>query len=357
MFRNASSRSFEFAPDLVLGQPDLVTVSPGTSATKMSEPLGVFVDAADNLWVADYLNHRVLKFANASSLTNGAAATTVLGQQTLDSKIPLTVASDTNLAGPSAVTVDGAGRLWVADTLNSRVLRFDRAASLANGSAATAVLGQPNFSTSSYGTTAQKMEHAFGVLLDPHGTLYVSDFGNHRVLVFRNAARKANGAPADRVIGQPDFTTGTGGTTERSLYGPAFMAFDRAGHLWVAATSNERVLRFSPDWMAARPKVTGRVPKMTTREALSIKGTAADRNGIAEIRYRVGGKGAFRKAKGTETWRFRARLKPGKPNLIEIVMIDGAGNTSSVRKLLLRTTSALDAGLPRPKKNSVPPES
>jgi hypothetical protein len=54
-------------------------------------------------------------------------------------------------------------------------------------------------------------------LIDPAGTLYVSENNNNRILLFKNAATKANGAPADGVIGQPDFTTATQGITAQKF--------------------------------------------------------------------------------------------------------------------------------------------
>jgi len=331
MFLGASTLpGFGSTPDLVLGQPNFITVTSGISAIKMNSPIGVFVDAADNLWVADSNNQRVLKFAAVSGLANGAAATTVLGQPDFLTSIPTTSATGMRL--PRSVTVDGGGRLWVADQFNHRVLRYDAAASLANGASATAVLGQALFTTNALGTTAQTMIQPAAVLVDPAGTLYVTDQFNRRVLLFKNAATKANAAAADGVIGQPDFTTGTFATTERKLTNPSDgLAMDGAGRLWVSDTSSNRVLRYSPDRTAAPPKITSRVPRTTTRATLVLKGTASDTSGVKEVRFRVG-RGAFRKASGTTKWRFKARLKPGK-NKIEIVTVDATGNVSAAKRV------------------------
>jgi sugar lactone lactonase YvrE len=226
--------------------------------------------------------------------------------------------------------VDGAGRLWVADTNNHRVLRFDDAAALGNGAAASGVLGQPDFISGSNGTTAQSTNTPVAVVVDGAGTLYLAEYFNHRVLIFKNAAAKANGAAADGVIGQPDFTSNTGTRTERKLAGPYGLALDEAGRLWVADSTNSRILRFSPDTSAAVPAV-GRVPKTTGNTKLSIKGTASDPSGVAQVRFRVG-KGAFQAASGTGSWSFKAKLKTGK-NTIEIVMVDAVGNTSPPKKV------------------------
>lgn len=333
MFQGAANLpGFGTPADRVFGQPDFTTVSSGTSDSKMKNPRHVFVDAADNLWVADHVNNRILKFANVSTLPSGAAATAVLGQPDFTTATPAT--SATKMNRPTAVRVDGGGRLWVAENNNHRVLRFDDAASLGNGAPAAGVLGQPDFSTATFGTSSQTMRTPEGLHVDPAGTLYVAEYWNSRVLIFKNAHAKTNGSAADGVIGQPDFTTGTPGTTARKLSFPSGLALDAEGGLWVAENLNHRVVRFPPDRSAAAPKVHGRPPKVTRNAKLTLKGTAADPSGIASVRYRVG-KGAFKNAAGTTAWSFKAKLKAGK-NKIEIIVVDTLGNTSPAKKVKVK---------------------
>jgi sugar lactone lactonase YvrE len=327
MYEDAANLpEFGAEADLVLGQPDFSTGDLDISQTIMSGPNGVHVDTADNLWVAEYGNNRVLKFANVSSLSNGAPATTVLGQP--DFVTGSSGTSDIEMWEPVAVHVDNAGRLWVADQSNNRVLRFDNAAALGNGAAANGVLGQSDFDTNTPGSTPQTMGQPSALAIDRSGTLYISDNENNRVLYHRKPASKANGSTPDGVIGQPDLTTITVGTTAQNLARPyGGLDFDLAGNLWVADYGNNRALRFPGDWTVASPQVKGKVPKSPKRGKLDLKGTAADRSGVAEVRYRVG-KGAFKAAKGTTSWKLSAKLKPGK-NVIEIVTEDAAGNVSA----------------------------
>jgi len=332
MFEGASMLpGFGSVPDRVFGQPDFSTVSPGTTARKMNNPSHAIVDAEDNLWVADSSNHRVLKFPNVSSLASGGAAMVVLGQGDFTSSTYGT--NEAKMTGPARLAADGAGNLWVADVSNNRVLRFDDAAALGNQAAASGVLGQPDFTTGDYGSTAQGMGIPYGLLIDPAGTLFVSDNNNSRVLIFKSAAAKANGAAADGVIGQRDLTSGSIplSPSGRSFDGPTSLAIDVSGRLWVADQRNHRILGFSPDRSAAVFRVTRRVPRTTLRATLLVKGTASDDSGISRVSYRVG-KGAYRDAGGAPFWSFTARLKPG-PNKITILAVDDVGNTSPAKRL------------------------
>lgn len=330
MFEGASTLGLGPTADLVLGQPNFTVVTAGNTASKLSSPQTVFVDDSDNLWVADFGNSRVLKFPNVSTLTNGAAATVALGQPDLTTNTAGTSAVKMN--SPVGVTVDDEGRLWISDNGNQRVLRYDNADALASGAPANAVLGQPDFTSNGSNSTAQTFNGPSGLVVDPSGTLYVADYFNRRVLFFKNPEVKANGAAADGVIGQPDFVTNTSGITERKMAGCYLgLVFDASGALWIADSSNSRVLRFSPDRFAATPATSGKVPKTTSSSKVTLKGSAADPNGIAQVRFRVG-KGAFQAASGTTTWKFSAKLKPGN-NTIEIVAVDTVGNVSAAKRV------------------------
>lgn len=231
------------AAEAVLGQPDFKTVSNGLSASKLNDPLRAFVDNSGRLWVSDYLNNRVLRFDNASSKATGADADGVLGQPDFSSNSGS--ASSIRMKGPVGVFVDINGRLWVTDRLNHRVLRFDNAASKANGARADGVLGQPDFSTSSSGLSAVKMNRPMGVYADKEDHLWVCEDDNNRALRFDSASAKANGAAADGVLGQPDFNTGLKNYSRNGVSNLRSVFGDDAGRLYLVDESNNRVLVFN----------------------------------------------------------------------------------------------------------------
>ncbi|HEU4328162.1 MAG TPA: NHL repeat-containing protein [Roseiflexaceae bacterium] len=269
--------------EAVLGQPDFLSHAPATTAQGLSDPRGLAVDSVGRLWVADTQNSRVLRFDSAASKPNGAPADGVLGQTSFTSRSPASGAE--HLDEPSALAVDSAGRLWVADTQNSRVLRFDNAAAKPSGGPADGVLGQPDFSSNEYfTTTADRLRFPAGLAVDGTGRLWVSDTSNNRVLRFDNAAAKPNGAAAESVLGQPSFISGAEGTTAKAMFRPLGLAADVDGRLWVADERNNRVLRFDnaaakPIWSAAdsvlgQPNFsTGTVA--TTAQGMSLPGGVA----------------------------------------------------------------------------------
>jgi sugar lactone lactonase YvrE len=242
-FDNASTIASVSSANGVLGQPDFVTNSTGLTASKMNTPTSVYVDGNGTLWVADRANNRVLRFANAAAKANGAAADGVLGQADFVTATTGLTASTMNT--PWGVHVDFNGRLWVADRLNNRVLRFDNASAKSNGGSADGVLGEPDFTTSVYNTTQGGLGEPRGVAVDGLGRLYVADEGNTRVMIFNNAAGLANGANADNVLGQPDFITASSATTATGLNYALSIFIDNANsHIWIPDVYNHRILRF-----------------------------------------------------------------------------------------------------------------
>jgi predicted esterase/sugar lactone lactonase YvrE len=228
--------------EVVFGQSDFTTSSSGLSALKFNDPLRAFVDSSGNLWVSDYLNNRVLRFDNASSRSSGSSADAVLGQSDFTTNTSGTTANKMN--GPVGIFVSSSGRLWVTDRLNHRVLRFDNAVSKSNGANADGVLGQPDFTTGTSGLSATKMNRPMGVYDDAIDHLWVCEDDNNRVIRFDSASSKSNGAAADGVLGQPDFITNLKSLSRNGVSNLRGVFGDAAGRLYIVDESNNRILIF-----------------------------------------------------------------------------------------------------------------
>ncbi len=218
------------------------------SASTLCTPVGVAVDSAGNLFVSDQGNHRVLRFISPMS---DSVADAVLGQVGLTGSA-LNMIDARGLANPSRLAIDRSvtpNRIYVADTDNHRVLGWSSATGFANGAPADKILGQPNaFSTgcNTGGVGAGTLCFPRGLAVDALGNLYVADANNNRVLAFDTPF--TSDALADKVWGQSAFTgteCNSGGTAAGTLCSPWGVALDATGNLWVADTNNNRVLGFT----------------------------------------------------------------------------------------------------------------
>jgi len=203
------------------------------SAGSLYSPLGVAADSS-GVFIADFGNHRVLFYEG-----NATTATKVWGQADFTSASSGT--SPTKLSFPSSVALDGSGGMWVVDSGNHRVLYFP-----AGSIVATRVLGQADFVTglANRGDTLSglTLRNPYGVALQASG-IFVVDSTNNRVLRFPLDATSST--PADRVYGQPGFTTAIFAfVTASRFHLPRSVAFDASGRMLVADQYNNRVLRF-----------------------------------------------------------------------------------------------------------------
>jgi DNA-binding beta-propeller fold protein YncE len=165
--------------------------APGGGAGEFRNPYGVAVDPAGGaVYVADTGNDRVQRF-------DGTTWTTVAG---------------TTFNAPRGVAVDASGRLLVADTGNDRVLRLS-------------------------GTTWSPVGSGFArpeAVTAQGASVYVADTGNARVLKLDGAS-----GAVQRVV--------AGATQVRE---PEGVAVDQWGNVAVSDTGNDRILRFDPSGAA-----------------------------------------------------------------------------------------------------------
>lgn len=191
------------AADVFLGQPNAISFSAnngGISASSLNSPYGLERNGSQ-LIVADKGNNRVLIFNDVTTLTNNVAADVVAGQSSFTSVSAAT--SPNGLTGPTDVLVAGGG-LWVADSGNNRIIKYSVVPS-SNYPTASLAVGQGNLSTGAWSCAADGLSSPTSLHYDGIN-LYIGDAGNHRVLAF-NSLPTSSGSAATLVLGQPDFVT------------------------------------------------------------------------------------------------------------------------------------------------------
>jgi uncharacterized protein (TIGR03437 family) len=264
--------------NLVLGQPDFLSIDPHIAQTGLRTANGVASDGRI-LVVADTDNNRVLIW-NSIPVVNGQGADILLGQPDFNtvSQPPLITAS--TFRGPQGVWIQN-GKLMVADTQNNRILIWNTIPTK-NNQPADVVLGQKDFTTvgpipvaeSALAPTASTMLDPTSVSSD--GThLFVADLGYNRVLIW-NSIPTQNQTAASVELGQLDFISAIpdditrlcqSGTDPcgavfypsvcgKSMDSPRFVLSD-GKRLFVADGGNDRVLIYNtiPTQNAAEPDI------------------------------------------------------------------------------------------------------
>jgi hypothetical protein len=244
--------------DTVLGQPDFGQITPNqVTARRLFNPGGVIVDRSvrpARVYVYDGGNSRVLGLSHLGHIAGGP-----------DAGKPCT--SDSDAPGSTCVIDQGRGADLVLGQPD-----FTHSGCNGDGNFQTFPLRAPASATTLCSMPVDQVSPLEGgsfaemAVDQANGDLYLPDFDNHRVLLYRSPF--TTDTVADDVWGQADFTgnacnrgRGAGAPDSESLCfrSPtndgfvAGVALDPSGNLWVADNENNRVLRFPHDSATGRP--------------------------------------------------------------------------------------------------------
>ena len=201
---------------------------PGSQAT-FSAPLGLALDTAGNLYVADSTNHTIRKITSLGTVSTLAGSAGLTGSAN-------GTGPDARFNFPAGVAVDPAGNVFVADRTNNLIRRITPAG------AVTTFAGTPGVSGADDGTgSAALFNQPTGLILDAAGNLYVADTGNCTI-------RKITGAGVvSTLAGLPTVGGDQDGTGLGALFNqPRALTIDNAGNLYVADTGNSSIRQVTP---------------------------------------------------------------------------------------------------------------
>jgi RHS repeat-associated protein len=209
----------------------------GSTGGKLSSPSAIDIDSSGHVWVADTANNRVAEFSE----TNGAFLevfganvnkTKVEAGGTTAEKNLCTAASGNTcqagtagsspgqLKGPLGIASPSTGGVWVVDTGNSRLEKFNKETGVN-----TAVV-------SGEGTEAGKLKAPSAIAFTSAGWFWVADTGNNRVEEWNS------GFGFERAVGKE-------GEGNGEFKSPAGIAADSGGNVWVAEQGDNRVQKLS----------------------------------------------------------------------------------------------------------------
>jgi uncharacterized protein (TIGR03437 family) len=291
-FSAASLSATAPAADAVIGQKDFLSGNANAggpvSAAGFDIPVALAFDAQDNLYVSDFNNARVLRFAAPVAVSSGvAAATAVWGQQNFSARGVPQRATGSSLQGPNGLTINRDGDLIVAVARDNRVLVLDTNTSI--GAPAKIILGQsdPAATTANTGAfplaSANSLSAPVDVKAGPNGNLLICDQGNHRVLQFPPGTKSAT-----KVWGQIDFVSnGPNQIDAASINGPLKMAIDYSAApyaLYISDANNNRILIWRDsvkfrngdpaDLVIGQPTLRTGAPNVDTRGSPSPSSTS-----------------------------------------------------------------------------------
>ena len=229
----------------------------GAGPGQLNFPYGVAIDPQGRVFVADDLNHRVVRYSTPATKYQYKARWGAYGT------------APGRLAYPRGLATNNNGELFVANTGNDRIDVFDASGTL-----------KRSFGTS--GRATGQFDGPLGVAADASGIRAVTDSVNGRVqlinpdgtiatvwgspnpgptvlpdpvaVAFDGAGngfvldnRRSTIVVFDRATAMTTRRIGTEGSGPGQLLSPQALAIDASGSIAVADTGNERIARFAAD--------------------------------------------------------------------------------------------------------------
>jgi DNA-binding beta-propeller fold protein YncE len=177
----------------------------GTGNGQFEKPQGVAIDSSGNVYVADSNNNRIQKFDSWGDVID------VWGGP-----------EDGQFEKPQGVAVDSSGNVYVVDTDNHRIQKFDSDGRLLK-------------QWGEEGSEKGEFKRPSGVAVDVNsGDVYVADTKNHRIQKFDSDGGFIR-------------EWGEEGNRKGAFKNPRGVAVDSSGKVYVADTENHRIQKFNPD--------------------------------------------------------------------------------------------------------------
>lgn len=211
---------------------------PATSA-QVGAVVGITGDAAGNIYFADLANSVVRKIdlsGNISTIlgTGGQAFSDGDGGP----------ATSAHVGSPTAVTIDAAGNIYVADNFPNTIRKID-----ANTGIISTVAGDGTSNTGNTGdggpATAAWFGDIEGVTSDPNGNLYIVDAGNNRV---RRVDVVTGNISAFAGDGNGSFSGDGGAAATAEFSSPTAIVMDKNSQLFLADAGNLRIRKITIDY-------------------------------------------------------------------------------------------------------------
>ncbi|CAF4430177.1 unnamed protein product, partial [Rotaria magnacalcarata] len=204
----------------------------GNGINQLSNPLGLYVDDDQTVYVADQYNHRIVEWKSGATSGQVVAGGNEKGS------------GDHQLSNPIDVIVDKeTNSLFICDSSNRRVVQWPRR----NGTSGETIISNID---------------CMGLTMDENGSLYVVDFGKGEVRRYK--------------IGESQGTVVAGGNGRGNRFNqlscPTYVFVDRDHSVYVSEYGNHRVMK----WMKGK------------KEGIIVAGGQGEGNGLTQLSYPKG---------------------------------------------------------------------
>ena len=194
------------------------------TAARMDVPHGIAFDVIGNLYFTDYGNGCVRKISTSGIISTVAGAADSVKGNSGDGG----KATAAFLSAPWGLAIDTHGNLYISDYNNCNVRKVNTAGIITTVAGGGSILGNGGQAT------AAKLKNLEGIAFDAAGNLFIAEIGNQCIRKVSTAGIISTVAGNDTIGYRGD----GGQATAAELYSPHDITFDVAGNLYIADGSN-----------------------------------------------------------------------------------------------------------------------
>lgn len=234
-------RSPRAGPSIIAGDGGTGTPTAGPAiSSHLSDPTGVAVDAAGNVYIADQNNGVV------EQVTPGGTLSVIAGNGTSALPIP-GPATDSPIGAPSGVTFDADGNLYIGDNYACVVDE------VTPGGTLTVIAGNGTYGNLTPGpATSSSLPSPWGLAVDSSGDVYISSEGTGMVSKVTPAGELSivagNGTYGTTIFGIP--------ATDSPIGYAEGVAVNADGTFYIADSNNNTIDRVGPETPGAPSQPT-----------------------------------------------------------------------------------------------------
>ncbi len=228
------------------------------SSASVNNPTAVSVDAAGNVYIADTENNRIRK------VTTDGIINTIGGNGLSGYSGDGGPATSARLNLPEKIAIDAAGNVFIADTQNQRIRKIDSAGIIST----IAGTGNSGYSGDGGPATSAQLNIPVAVTVDGFGNLFIADAGNHRIRKISPSGIISTAAGT----GFWGFNGDGGSPAAATLNDPIDVDTDVNGNIYIVDSGNNRVRK-----VTRLPAVAGISPASANQASsfsAMINGTA-----------------------------------------------------------------------------------
>lgn len=198
------------------------------TAAQLTNPDGITIDNAGNIYIADYNNHRIRKIDPTGTIT------TICGNGTQSSTGDGGLATAATINGPGHLCLDPSGNLYITEYNSNRIRK------IATTGTITTFCGTGVYSNTGDGglATAATIGGPWAIASDAVGNIYAAEYLGSYV---RKIATNGTITAFAGINASPGFSGDNGAALLAQLNGVAGLAVNDLGEVFIADSANHRI--------------------------------------------------------------------------------------------------------------------